>query len=249
MKKRLFLLIPITVLLVFGLFMVPVKAQGSINDAENDLFAYHSYTEEGNPKIDCAWEHDLNTTLDIKSIYWEEVFDGVDKYNISMEFYGVLNETYITNGTVIVSIFFLVNGADYPSDLEFDLAASEVPHSDLNVASVLTGIANGTGGIPELGVMSISGNNITWTFAQTVLAAPPSEALADWSVIAMTVYFKEDVVHTYFAMDHYGLDHMIEGMTGLCGILELDIPGYSTVVIGVISVITVGAIIRKKYKK
>ena len=247
MKKRLFLLIPITLLLVFGLFMVPAKAQDFINDAEDDVLGYHTYVDAG-PKIDCSWTHSLNTSLDIKSIYWHEFNDGADKFNISMEFYGVLNETYITNGTVIVSIFFLVNGTAYPTDLEFDFANNELPDYHLIVSSLGTGIANGTG-IPEIGVMAISGNNITWTFAQTVVATTPLETLENWDVIAMTMYSLEEVNDTYVALDHYGLDHMVDNLLALCGIIEIDIPGYSLIAVGVISVITVGIIIRKKMKK
>ena len=138
MKKRLFLLIPITVLLVFGLFMVPAKAQGFINDEQDDVVAYHTYLD-GGPQIDCSWTHDLNTSLDIKSIYWHEFNDGADKFNVSMEFYGILNETYITNETVGVSIFFLVNGTQYPSDLKFDFANNELPDYHLVVSSLGTG--------------------------------------------------------------------------------------------------------------
>ena len=37
MKKRLYLLIPVVVLLASGLFIIPVKAE-TRNDAENDVF-------------------------------------------------------------------------------------------------------------------------------------------------------------------------------------------------------------------
>ncbi len=247
MKKRFFLLIPLTILLVFGLFMVPAKGQGLINDAQNDVFGVHTYLD-GGPQIDCSWTHELNTSLDIKSIFWHEFNDGVDKYNVSMEFYGTLNETYITNETVVVNIFFLVNGTDFPSDLEFDFANGELPDYHLIVSSLGTGIANGTG-IPETGVMTFSGNNITWTFNQTVVATAPLEVLENWNVTAMVVYASDNGTDTYLALDHIGLDYMMDNMLALCGILEIDIPGYPLIAVGVISVITVGMIIRKKMKK
>ena len=247
MKKRLFLLIPITFLLVFGLFMMPAKAQDFIHDAENDVISFHQYFD-GGPQINCTWTHDLNTSLDIKSIYWHEFNDGADKFNVSMEFYGLVNETYITDGNVSVTIFFLVNGTQYPRDLVFDFANDELPDYHLIVSSLGTGIANGTG-IPEIGVMAISGNNITWTFAQTVVTTTPLDTLENWSVVAMAVYSADMVNDTYLALDQYGLDTMADGLLALCGILELDIPGYPLIAVGIISVITVGIVIRKKMKK
>lgn len=247
MKKRLYFLIPITILLVFGIFIVPAKAQDFINDAQNDVIGYHTYIDDG-PKIDCTWTHDLNTSLDIKSIYWYEFNDGVDKYNVSMEFYGVLNETYIIDENVTVNIFFLVNGTEYAQDLEFDYMNDELPYYHLMLSSLATGIANGTG-IPEIGVMSISGNNITWTFAQTVVATAPLETLNNWNTVAMVVYSSDNGSDTWIAIDHYGLDYMMDTLLALCGIIEIDIPGYSLIAVGAISVVTVGFIIRKKMKK
>ena len=92
MKKRFLLLIPITLMLIFGLAMIPANAQG-VTDAENDLQGYHGYTEGGNPVFDCDWVPEINTTIDIKAIDWEDV-DG--NYTITMEFWGEITN-YIRN--------------------------------------------------------------------------------------------------------------------------------------------------------
>ena len=97
--------------------------------------------------------------------------------------------------------------------------------------------------------MSISGNNITWTFNQTVVTTTPLEASENWGVVAMAVYTADNGTDTYLALDQYGLDTMVENMLLLCGIFEIDIPGYSLIAVGGISVITVGIVIRKKMKK
>ena len=116
MKKRLYLLIPIIVLLAIGLVMVPAKA-ATINDAQDDVIGMQTWVEDDKLKVDCNWAPTDASMIDIQTISW---VDAGPNYTVTMTFYGNPNSTLIEEAEVSVMIMFLINGTTYPDDLETD---------------------------------------------------------------------------------------------------------------------------------
>ncbi len=245
MKKRTFLLVPIAILLLFGLFALPVKG-ASVTDPEGDLIGVHQWTDgEGNPKIDCDWDPSsiVNvSSIDIKSIEWMESGGGVN-YTVTMTFFGLPNATLISMGRIAASIFFIVNGSTFPDELD-----SETPDAALTIISSGGGTVLGNETtIPETGVMTVSGDSIYWEFNKSLAFNPVS--LDNWDVLAAVMYQYSVDVNTYTALDHYNFDYLEDVLTLVCSLINLQIPGYSLIAVGVVAVITIGVIIKKKYKK
>lgn len=246
MKKRYFLLVPLAFLLVIGSLMVPVKA-ASVNDPEGDLVGMSQWSEEGNPRFDCKWmPTEFNASImDIESIEWVE--NGLN-YSITIDFYGNVSDDsgYFTNDSIEVYIFFLVNGSVFPDEMDVDVTGGEVPDANLFISSTAGGSA--LGGIPAINVMEIIDDTINWNFPQSILNVTPV-ALDSWDLTAISLYVYEDGNYTNIALDHYNFDYVAEMLLAFCNLVNLDIPGYSIIAIGVVAVITIGVIIKKKHKK
>ena len=241
MKKRFLLLIPITAILVLGLFMSPVKAAG-INDPEGDIIGVRTWTEDGDPKIDCDWVPADASFIDIEAIQWIESGGGVN-YTVTMSFYGIPNATLIEDGDVTSTIFFLVNGSTFPEEMD-----SETPEAALSITSVAGGTVMGNETTtPETGVMTIAGDSMVWEFNKSLAYNPV--ALENWDVIAAVMYTYDEGNYTNSALDHYNFDYLEDVLTLVCSLINLQIPGYSVIAVGVVAVITIGVIVKKKYKK
>ena len=242
MKKRLYLLIPVVVLLASGLFIIPVKAE-SVNDPENDVFGSRSWTEVGTPKIDCTWLPVDYSMIDIENITW---IDGGTYYNVTMTFYGTPNATLIEEDSVNVLIWFLIDGTSYPDDYE-----TTMPEGNLTISSAINGTVWGDL-LPVNNTMLVSGNSLIWSFDKAITSLTPV-SLDQWDLLALANYGYtaniSNIIYTYSVFDHYNYDFLEVTYGLLCGILELDIPGYSLIAIGAVSIITIGVIIKKKHKK
>ena len=244
MKKRLYLLIPIVALLALGLFMIPAKA-ATINDGQNDVIGIKSWEEGEELNLDCDWVPTDASMIDIQAITW---VDAGPNYTITMTFYGNPNATLIADGDVSVSIMFLINGSTYPDDLE-----TETPEAHLTLSSISGGVVIGNStSIPIYDVMMVSGNSLIWSFVKTIEPVTPV-ALDSWDLLALVYYSYTEVVdeitYSYIAIDHYNFGYIAENLQAVCALLNLDIPGYSLIAVGIVAVITIGVIIKKKYKK
>jgi hypothetical protein len=242
MKKRFLLLIPIIAFLTMGLFMIPVKAE-TVNDAQDDVFGMRTWTEDGNPKVDCSWLPTNYSMIDIQAITW---VDAGSNFTVSMTFYGEPNATLLEQANVSIVIMFLINGTTYPEDL-----ATDSPDYNLLVTSEYNGTVVGDA-LPVNNIMNLSGNSLIWSFPKTVTSLTPV-TLDLWDLLAVANYgYTEnisDVIYTYSVFDHYNYTYLEDTYSLLCGILELEIPGYSLIAVGVVSVITISVIFKKKYKK
>jgi len=240
MKNRYYLLIPITMLLLFGLLVIPAKA-ASVSDPEGDVIGIQTWTEGGNPKIDCDWTPENTSMLDIESIEW---LDAGLNYTVSMTFYGNVNQTLIEDSDVIIGMFFLINGSSFPDELD-----SETPEAHITITSEGNGtILGNETSIPITNVMVISGDTLTWNFNKSITDVTPV-VLENWDLIAYATYTYTDGNFTNYALDHYNFDYLEDTLTTVCNLLNLQIPGYSLIAVGVVAVTTIGLIIRKKFKK
>jgi hypothetical protein len=245
LKKKYYLLVPLTLLLVAGSLMVPVRAS-SVTDPQNDLVGMSQWSEEGNPRFDCNWlptEFNISS-MDIKSINWVET--GGVNYSITMEFYGNVNVTYIANESIQAHIFFLVNGSVFPDDLQADPTAGELPMANLIISSQYGGSA--VSGIPAPNVMEIVENNITWNFPQAILNVT-AVALDSWDLIALSIYQYNDANYTNIALDHYNYDYLADTLLAFCNLVNLNIPGYSLIAVATVSIATIAVIIKNNRKK
>ena len=102
--------------------------------------------------------------------------------------------------------------------------------------------------------MNVSGNSLIWTFAKDLEPITP-DLLENWDVVAgvgweYSVYENTTgFTYDYQLIDHYNLDFLADSLTELCELIHLKIPGYSPIIVGVISIITIGIVIKKKFKK
>ena len=163
MKKRLYLLIPVVVLLASGLFIIPVKAE-TRNDDENDVFGLRSWTEDGNPKIDCTWLPVNYSMIDIENVTW---LDAGTNYTVTMTFYGTPNATLVEEESVNVFIWFLIDGTSYPDDYE-----TTMPEGNLTISSAINGTVWGDL-LPVNNTMLVSGNSLIWSFDKTITSLTP----------------------------------------------------------------------------
>jgi len=239
MKKRVFLLFPLVVLLFFGSSIIPVRA-ASVNDPQDDLIGIHTWEEDEEQDVDCDYIPTEYYYVDIKSIEWLEVGDN---YTVTITFWGTPDQAKIESGDVAVLLMFLINGSAFPEDLE-----SESPDAHFYLAGSSGSVqANNT---YEYDVMTYVGDGIVWNFNKSIAPVAPV-ALESWDVIAMASYSYEQTVgtveHSYIMLDHYNFLYMETALKAICAIL--DIPGYSLIIVGVVAVVTIGFIIKRQLKK
>ena len=241
MKKRFFLLFPIVILMILGSFIVPAKA-ATINDPQDDIIGIRTWTEDEEDKFDCDWVPDDASMIDIQTISW---VDAGPNYTVTMTFFGTPDDGLLQDGTVNVNLFFLINGSTFSEDIQ-----SETPEAHLTLSAANDGTVVGNATTVQMGVMMISGHSLIWSFPKTLAPVTPT-AVDTWDLMAFTLNgYSEtvgDIEYTYAALDHYNFDYLEEALTAICALL--DIPGYSLIAIGVVAVITIGVIIKKKFKK
>jgi len=245
MKKRLFLFIPLMVLLTLSSIIIPVKA-AIVNDPQNDVIGLATWTEDGDPKFDCDWLPSFSSSIDIESIEWIE---SGDNYTIQISFFGTLNETLVNTSVIEVFIFILINGTTFPEDIE-----TETPTAHFTLSSLANGTVTSSNNTVVSDAMVIGEQNLNWTFSKDIDPATPV-GLENWDVVAYASWswsqYNEDtgITTQFLILDHYNFDYITSIITELCLLLDLKIPGYSLITIGVVSVITIGVIIKKKIKK
>jgi hypothetical protein len=159
-----------------------------------------------------------------------------------MTFYGTPNDALLQDGNVSVLIYFLVDGSTFPEEGD-----ALIPAANLTISSAAGGTAIGT--TTETGVMSISSHSLIWSFPTTVAPGTPL-ATNEWDIIALSLNGYDetvgDITYTYAALDHINFDYYADAMTLVCTLL--NIPGYSLIIVGIVAVVTVGVIIKKKIK-
>ena len=245
MKNRIYLLIPVVFILMLGSFIPSFQAAG-INelDPENDIIGVKYWEGEDSINVDCEWLPENTSMIDIKNITW--VDGGGFHYIVNMSFYGDINATLITNEDVEISMFFLINGTDFPEEFE-----SETPDYNFLLSSTFGGSVIGNVAA-EVAQMSFSTQAVSFTVNKSLSSETPV-ALADWKIAAVVQYMYEEnisnVIYEYTAIDHYNFEYVEDTLGTLCGIFELQIPGYSIIAVGVVAVFTIGFIIKKKFKK
>ena len=241
MKKRFYLLFPVVVLLILGSFIVPTKA-ATINDPQDDIIGLRNWTEDGEAKFDCDWVPDDASMIDIQTISWIE---SGPNYTITMTFYGTPVDGLLQDGTVSVMLFFLINGSTFTEDIQ-----TLIPEAHLTISAENGGTVIGNSTTVQTGVMTLSSHSLIWSFPITLAPFTPA-AVDSWDLIAFTLNGYDetigDITYSYAALDHYNFDYYEETMTIIC--ILVDIPGYSIITVGVVAVITIGVIIKKKYKK
>ena len=98
--------------------------------------------------------------------------------------------------------------------------------------------------------MLVSGHSLIWSFNKIIEPVAPV-ALENWDLVAFAGYsytkVVDEITYTQIALDHYNFDYLEDSLTAACAFL--NIPGYSPIIIGVIAVVTIGVIIKKKFKK
>ena len=215
--------------------MIPVNAE-SINDPENDLFGMQAWEEDGEINVNCDWTPSGFSFIDIKTIEW---LDAGLNYTVRIEFYGPPNQTTIENMDAQVEVMFLVNGSDFPDDIDTN-------SPDAHIKCLSSGYVMGDLTI-EYDVMNFSGNSIIWNFNKSVVDITP-QTIDIWDVVAHAGYsYTEDasgIEYSYMVIDHYGLEGIVEAYQALCTLL--DIPGYSILAVGIFAIGAIVLIIRKK---
>ena len=245
MKKRLYLLIPVIVLLALGSLMLPARAS-SISDPQNDLIGLASWTEDGEAKFDCDWAPAAGSMIDIEKIEW---LDAGLNYTVNVTFYGTPNATKLETSETVVYIFFLINGTAFPDDLE-----TETPVAHLTISSLANGTIISSNNSMVFQAMTVGAHSLFWTFPKDIDPTIPV-ALENWDLVAYagwgySVYDSDTgITFQYTVLDHYNYDYLEETLLAICALLDLNIPGYSLIVVGVVATITIGVIIKKKFKK
>ncbi|MBN2154509.1 MAG: hypothetical protein JW776_00510 [Candidatus Lokiarchaeota archaeon] len=239
MKKHTYILLTVVLLSLLGSFMTPAYAQ-SVSDPEGDVIGVDQWTEGGNPRINCDWVWENSSMIDIATIAWLEV--GTN-YTVTMSFYGQPNATLIENSTIVAGILFLINGSVFPEELEDDS-----PEAHFTISTEANGTVMGNSTSVQINTMVVSGNDLSWTFNKSLAPVTPV-VLDNWDVVAFSLFQQAEGNHTYAALDHYNFDYMEDLLKLACSLINLQIPGYSLIVVGVIAVITVGILIKKKYDK
>ncbi len=241
MKKVNFLLIPVVLLVIFGSMIIPVKAE-TINDPQNDIIGIRTWTEGEEDKFDCDWVPDDASMIDIQTISWIE---SGPNYTITMTFYGTPDDGLLQDGTVNVNLFFLINGSTFSDDIQ-----TENPEAHFTISAANGGTVIGNSTTVQYGVMMLSAHSLIWSFPITLAPVTPA-ALNTWDLMAFSMNgYSEtvgDIEYSYVALDQYNFDYLEDALTAICAFL--NIPGYSLLVVGIISIITVGIIIKKNHKK
>jgi hypothetical protein len=240
MKKNFYLLLPIAFLLILGSFVMPARAT-TINDPQDDIIGIRTWEENGESKFDCEWVPPDASMIDIQTISWIE---SGPNYTITMTFYGTPSDGLLQDGTVMVNLFFLINGSTFADDIN-----TETPEAHLTISAADDGTVIGNETTIQTGIMSLSAHSLIWSFPLTIAPVTPV-ALDNWDLMAFSMngYDEtiENITYNYAALDHYNFDYLEDTLTAICTLL--NIPGYSLIAVGVVAVITIGVIIKKKYK-
>ncbi len=243
MKKRFYILIPVIVLLVLGSTMLPVRA-ASISDPQNDVIGLASWTEDGEPKVNCNFLPVGSSMIDIEKIEWEE--SGLN-YTVNITFYGTPNATKLETSEVAVYIFLLINGSTFPHDLE-----TETPQAHYSINSLSNGTVFSSNNSVVSQTMTVGAHSLFWTFPKDIEPTVPS-ALENWDLVAYAGWGFSNfdnltgMTYQYTVLDHYNYDYLEDTLLAICAFLK--IPGYSLIVIGGVAIITIGVVIKKKFKR
>jgi hypothetical protein len=217
-----------------------------INDPQNDVIGLATWTEDGDPKFDCDWLPTVTSSIDIESIEWTE---SGDNFTVNISFYGILNETLVNMSTIVVYIFILINGSTFPEDLE-----TETPTAHFSLSSLANGTVTSSNNTVVSEAMEYGEKSLNWTFSKHIDPAIPV-ALENWDVAAYASwswsFYSEDtgITTQYLLLDHYNFEYITQTILSICTLLDLKIPGYSLIVVGAVSILTIGVIIKKKIKK
>ena len=100
--------------------------------------------------------------------------------------------------------------------------------------------------------MTVEVQSVSFSVNKSLSAQTP-DVLENWDVMAVAAHSYAEIVsnvtYTYIALDHYNFDSLEDALTLVCNLINLQIPGYSLIAVGVVAVITIGVIIKKKIKK
>jgi len=124
----------------------------------------------------------------------------------------------------------------------------QFPDAHFQLTTSGQGTVTGNSTSYQYDTLTVNTNDFTWSFWKNLTDVTPV-ALANWDVVGFTSYDESNANHTYAALDHYNFDYMEEILTLVCALLNLEIPGYPLIAVGIIAIITVSVIIRKKFKK